>query len=137
MEIEENAEKSVTRRDFILGGLCVTACTTAASLMSKQAFAAGKEADEKKGEVIEASKLVPADNPMAQALKYSHDAAKSKFRTADKAGVKAKDQFCHNCQLFVATGTLKGSKDTVGKCQILPTGYVKGDGWCNSWVKKA
>lgn len=74
----------------------------------------------------------------AGSLKYCKDAdkaAKAKKPTcADRAKADRKDQYCHNCQLFKpARGE---GKAAVGKCLVLPTNFVHGNDWCNSWVKK-
>jgi hypothetical protein len=86
---------------------------------------------------IDAGKLLPDNNPLVIALKYTPDAAKAELRKAPRQGVEAKDQFCSNCQLYKAAGILKGTKEELGVCQMIPGGNVKAAGWCNSWVKKA
>lgn len=50
---------------------------------------------------------------------------------------KTKDpaKHCSNCQLFTKTGNKGGGE--VGKCQVLVGKLVKGEGYCNSWAKKA
>ncbi len=77
-------------------------------------------------------KLVPDTDPTAKALKYVHDA--SKAQRTDKGGVKAKDQSCANCQFYTKAGDIAGKE--VGKCLMIPSGMVKGAGWCASWAKK-
>jgi hypothetical protein len=82
-----------------------------------------------------ARKLVSEDDPVAKALKYVHDASKSKLRTNAKMGVAAKDQHCSNCAFFTAQPDFEGKK--VGNCTMIAAGYVEANGWCNSWAKKA
>ena len=64
----------------------------------------------------------------AKSLKYHHDA--SKAPRTDKAGVAAKDQFCHNCQF------IQSSSGEWRPCLIFPGKTVNQNGWCLSWSKK-
>ncbi len=77
-------------------------------------------------------KLVPDSDPTAKALKYVADGTKA--QRADKGGVAGKDQTCLNCQFYTKTGAIDGKE--VGKCIMIPSGMVKGAGWCASWTKK-
>ncbi len=137
MDRESNG---LDRRAFVLKGLTVSALGTMVAAVSTRAFAQGAApaapAAAPNAE-IEAAKLIPANNPLVVALKYSDDASKAELRKAARQGVEAKDQTCANCQLYKASGTLKGTKEELGVCQMIPGGLVKGAGWCNSWVKKA
>jgi hypothetical protein len=77
-------------------------------------------------------KLVdPAQNPIAKAIKYVHDATKAK--RADKMGVAAKDQLCSNCALYKPADKKIDKKD-VGNCSMIAGHYVAAAGWCASWV---
>ncbi|MGE0173521.1 MAG: high-potential iron-sulfur protein [Oligoflexales bacterium] len=81
-----------------------------------------------------AKKLVSEDDPVAKALKYTHDAATNPLRTKEKMGVQAKDQACKNCAFFSAAPKLDGVD--VGNCAMIASGVVKATGWCNSWAAK-
>lgn len=126
-------QKNVSRRAFMINGASTVALGTVASA----AVASGTMKKAADAAAIEAKDLVKEDNPLAKGLKYVMDATKAPERKTDRAGVKAADQFCEGCQLFTMPTTLKGTKEGVGKCQMIPTGYVKSKGWCNSWIKKA
>jgi hypothetical protein len=67
---------------------------------------------------------VEESDPMAQGLKYVHDASAS--ARPDAA------QHCANCQLF--TGA-EGAE--WGPCAIFVGKSVNANGWCSSWVAKA
>lgn len=54
---------------------------------------------------------------------------------ADKGGVSFDKQKCSNCMFYTADGKVDGQD--VGKCTLFQNLYVKGEGWCNSWAKKA
>jgi hypothetical protein len=81
-----------------------------------------------------AAKLVSEDDPVAKALKYSHDGTKNPLRDKEKSGVAAKDQACKNCAFFGNPTKLDGTD--VGSCAMIAAGLVKAGGWCNSWVIK-
>jgi hypothetical protein len=68
------------------------------------------------------------DDPTAKALKY-HDDATAAPRV-DRAGMPAKDQFCHNCNF------IKADSGEWRPCQIFPGKAVNANGWCASWSKK-
>lgn len=76
--------------------------------------------------------LVKESDPLPKGLGYVHDATKA--QRTDKAGTKAAEQLCSNCQFYMKNGEL--DKEEVGKCQIIPNGVVKAKGWCKSWIKK-
>lgn len=71
--------------------------------------------------------LVKEDETLPKALKYLHDATKSKDRKDPKA-------ICKNCSFYKPEGKI--GSDEVGKCQMFQKGVVKAGGWCTSWVKK-
>ena len=69
------------------------------------------------------------DDPMAAAMKYTHDAS-----TVDPAtrNNPAADQNCANCAL------IQGSDgDEWRPCQIFPGKAVAANGWCSVWAPKA
>jgi hypothetical protein len=68
------------------------------------------------------------DDPTAKALKYKHDAAEA--TRADKGGVAAAEQFCHNCKF------IQSDSGQWRPCQLFPQKAVNADGWCASWIAK-
>jgi hypothetical protein len=69
------------------------------------------------------------DDPTAMALKYHHDATAAP--RAEKSGVPAQDQFCHNCRFIQAdSGEWR-------PCQIFPGKAVNENGWCSSWMEQS
>lgn len=80
-----------------------------------------------------ALELVKESDPLPKGLGYLEDATKADRK--DKAGTKAADQLCSNCQFYVKAGEIE--KKEVGKCQLFPKGVVTAKGWCKSWIKKA
>ncbi len=137
-------KSQMSRRDLIMTGAGAAAMMPLA--LSSAVQAKDKKADDKKaaGKEIEEKLLLPKTHPMSTALKYYHDAGeatKAGVRKAEKFGVAADKQFCDNCALYKEPfGTLKGTKEAVGKCQMIVGGdntWVKAKGWCNSWQKKA
>mgnify|MGYP001822619965 FL=1 len=73
-------------------------------------------------------KLSP-DDPMAQAMKYTHDASTVDAATRPN---KAAEQNCANCAL------LQGSDGEEWRpCQIFPGKLVAANGWCSVWAPKA
>ena len=72
-------------------------------------------------------KLEESD-PMAQSLKYTHDAS-----TVDAASRPnpAAEQTCGNCAL------LQGEEGEWRPCQIFPGKLVNVNGWCSVWAPKA
>jgi len=69
------------------------------------------------------------DDPMAQAMKYTHDAS-----TVDPAARNnpAPEQNCANCAL------VQGSDGEEWRpCQIFPGKVVAAAGWCSVWSPKA
>ncbi len=69
------------------------------------------------------------DDPMAQAMKYTHDAS-----TVDPAtrNHPAAEQDCANCAL------IQGNDGEEWRpCQIFPGKVVAAAGWCSVWSPKA
>ena len=106
----------IRRRRALLGGVAVIASVPLAKVML--------------GARAEAAELphLTEDDPTAKALNYHHDA--SAAPRADKAGVAAKDQFCHNCNFIQA------SSGEWRPCQLFPGKAVNANGWCSSWMKQ-
>jgi hypothetical protein len=72
---------------------------------------------------------ISEDDPMAQSMKYTHDA--SSVDAASRANPAA-DQTCANCAL--AQGS---DGDEWRPCQIFPGKTVNANGWCSVWAPKA
>ena len=72
---------------------------------------------------------VSESDPMAQAMKYTHDAS-----TVDAASRNnpAADQTCANCALVQGA-----DGDAWRPCQIFPGKAVAAAGWCSVWAPKA
>ncbi len=69
------------------------------------------------------------DDPMAQAMKYVHDA--STVDPASRAN-PAPEQNCANCAL------IQGDEGAAWRpCQIFPGKLVNNNGWCQVWAPKA
>jgi hypothetical protein len=69
------------------------------------------------------------DDPMAQSLKYVHDA--SKVDPASRPN-PAEVQDCSNCAL------IQGDEGEQWRpCQIFPGKLVNNDGWCSVWAPQA
>lgn len=72
---------------------------------------------------------VEEGEPMAQAMKYTHDA--STVDASTRANPAA-DQTCANCAL------VQGPEgDEWRPCQIFPGKLVNNAGWCSVWAPKA
>lgn len=68
-------------------------------------------------------------DPMAQSLKYTHDA--SSVDAASRPN-PAEEQNCANCAL------IQGEEGSEWRpCQIFPGKLVNVDGWCSVWAPKA
>ena len=83
------------------------------------------------GREVQAGDLpqLSVDDPMAQAMKYTHDAS-----TVDPAtrNNPAAEQNCANCAL------VQGSDGEEWRpCQIFPGKAVAAAGWCSVWAPKA
>jgi hypothetical protein len=68
------------------------------------------------------------DDPMAQGMKYTHDA--STVDPATRAN-SAADQTCANCALVQGN-----DGDAWRPCQIFPGKVVNANGWCSVWAPK-
>ncbi len=68
------------------------------------------------------------DDPMAQAMKYTHDS--STVDPSTRANPAA-DQICANCALVQG-----GDGDVWRPCQIFPGKAVNAKGWCSVWAPK-
>ena len=69
------------------------------------------------------------DDPMAQGMKYTHDA--STVDPASRAN-SAADQTCANCALVQGN-----DGDAWRPCQIFPGKVVNANGWCTVWAPKS
>lgn len=71
---------------------------------------------------------ISEDDPVAQSLKYTHDAS-----TVDPATRPnpAQNQVCDNCAL------IQGEEGEWRPCQIFPGKLVNENGWCSVWAPKA
>ena len=69
------------------------------------------------------------DDPMAQAMKYVHDASKV---DPDTRANPAEVQNCANCALVQGA-----DGDAWRPCQIFPGKVVNAAGWCSVWAPKA
>lgn len=68
-------------------------------------------------------------DPVAQSLKYTHDA--SSVDAGSRAN-PAPDQKCSNCALVQGE-----DGDAWRPCQIFPGKLVNAGGWCSVWAPKA
>jgi hypothetical protein len=69
------------------------------------------------------------DDPMAKAMKYTHDASSVDPSTRNNP---APEQNCANCAL------IQGEDGAAWRpCQIFPGKVVNADGWCSVWAPKA
>ena len=86
-------------------------------------------------DVPEKDLLKETDAP-AKAVNYCPDASHPKTCPAHAKADK-KDQKCQGCQFYTKAGEFKGAE--VGNCILFnaPKKYVKSNGWCQSFVKKA
>ncbi len=69
------------------------------------------------------------DDPMAQAMKYTHDASTVDSATRVNTAV---DQTCANCALVQGN-----DGDAWRPCQIFPGKAVNAGGWCSVWAPKS
>ena len=112
--IEETPLSKIARRKFIQ----LSAAATAGCL-----FQANRRA------VAQDMPKLALDDPMAQAMKYTHDA--STVDPASRANPAA-EQNCANCALIQGN-----DGDAWRPCQIFPGKLVAADGWCSVWAPKA
>jgi hypothetical protein len=84
----------------------------------------------KPGREAQASDLphLAEDDPMAQAMKYTHDSTSVDPSTRNNP---APEQHCSNCAL--AQGA---EGDAWLGCQIFPGKAVNANGWCSVWAPK-
>lgn len=69
------------------------------------------------------------DDPMAKAMKYTHDASTVDPSTRNNP---AAEQNCANCAL------IQGEDGAEWRpCQIFPGKAVNANGWCSVWAPKA
>ena len=128
---------SSPRRDFLK---FVGMSAGAVALFSRQTKLQAAETKAEPAKAGTAQNTAPATNlelvketdPLPKGLGYVADAKKGDRK--DKAGTKAADQTCLNCQFYTKAGVV--DKAEVGKCQLFPKGVVKAEGWCKSWIKK-
>ncbi len=69
------------------------------------------------------------DDPMAVAMKYTHDASSVDPATRNNP---AAEQNCANCALVQGN-----DGDEWRPCQIFPGKAVAANGWCSVWAPKA
>ena len=93
------------------------------------AAAAGYFMQDSREAVADELPKLTLDDPMAQAMKYTHDAS-----TVDAASRvnPAADQDCANCALIQGA-----DGDEWRPCQIFPGKSVAAAGWCSVWAPKA
>lgn len=113
---------SISRRSFLFVGAAALASASVLSRMGNLAYAADAELPLPK----------ESDEP-AKSLKYCADGDKPSKNCAARGAKDKKDQYCYNCQLFTK-GSGEG-KTAHGKCMIMPKNSVRGNAWCQSWVK--
>ena len=69
------------------------------------------------------------DDPMAQAMKYTHDATSV---DASSRTNPAADQSCGNCALVQGQDGVEWRA-----CQIFPGKVINAAGWCSVWAAKS
>lgn len=80
-----------------------------------------------------AQDAVAESEPMAQAMGYVEDAAKTDTAKFPKrAGEAGAQQFCYNCALYAGEADAE-----FAPCSIFQNRLVAGAGWCNVWVAKS
>ena len=101
----------IARRQFIqLSAVAAAAC-----------FARPRDAEAQ--DLVQISE----DDPVAQSLKYTHDASTVDAATRPNP---APDQTCDNCAL------IQGEEGEWRPCQIFPGKLVHESGWCSVWAPK-
>ena len=111
---EETPLSKIARRKFIKLSAVAAAGTFAVS---------GREA------MAEDLPQLSEDDPLAKAMKYTHDASSVDPATRNNP---AADQTCANCAL------IQGADGAAWRpCQIFPGKAVAADGWCSVWAPKA
>lgn len=71
---------------------------------------------------------IAEDDPVAQSLKYTHDASSVDPATRPNP---AENQTCANCAL------IQGEEGEWRPCQIFPGKLINENGWCSVWAPKA
>ncbi|HEX5765079.1 MAG TPA: high-potential iron-sulfur protein [Woeseiaceae bacterium] len=71
---------------------------------------------------------ISEDDPVAQSLKYTHDASTVDAATRPNP---AENQVCANCAL------IQGEEGEWRPCQIFPGKLINENGWCSVWAPKA
>lgn len=112
--IEESSLSKIARRKFIQ----LSAATAAGYFMQTSRDATAQDLPQ-----------LTLDDPMAQAMKYVHDASTVDPTTRANS---AEDQVCANCALV-----LGNDGDEWRPCQIFPGKSVNAKGWCSVWAPKA
>ncbi len=113
-EIEETPLSKIARRKFIQ----LSAAAAAGCFMQ----------DSRKAMADDLPQL-STDDPMAQAMKYTHDASTVDPATRVNPAV---DQSCANCALVQGN-----DGDAWRPCQIFPGKAVNAGGWCSVWAPKS
>ena len=90
--------------------------------------AAGVIASPSRQAVAQDAPKVAEDDPMAQGLKYTHDASTVDPSTRPNP---AADQTCDNCMLIQGN-----DGDEWRPCQLFPGKVVAAAGWCSAWAPK-
>ncbi len=124
---ENEMEAEMNRRSFL--GASAVALGAASFFKSAFVFAQGAAKDA----AVKASEIFKTGEPTTVA-QFCTD-VKDKKACPERQKPERKDQYCDNCQFYVAAG-----KDA-GKCQLIPPKgekkYVGAKAWCQTWVKKA
>jgi hypothetical protein len=118
MEATVKREQLINRRNFLKMGIKASGGALALSAIPIHLVAADE---------------VTEDEPLAQAMGYSADAATvdtAKF--PKRAGEAGANQFCNNCALYAGS-----ADDATAPCSIFQNRLVRGAGWCNAWVAKS
>lgn len=111
-------EQLINRRNFLKMGIKASGGALALSAIPIHLVAADE---------------VTEDEPLAQAMGYSADAATvdtAKF--PKRAGEAGANQFCYNCALYAGAADAE-----LAPCSIFQNRLVRGAGWCNAWVAKS
>jgi hypothetical protein len=85
--------------------------------------AAGLRVHAQEGQGTE--QTVQSTDPLAQALKYTENAASA------PTDLRKPDSFCHNCHFYQGKG-----ETGFGPCQVFQGKLVAAAGWCSSWTMK-
>jgi hypothetical protein len=124
MNIRKISSHGLDRRGFVKGVVLALAVVPLISFLQ----ACKGESD---APPVGMTAVDPEKDPTAKALGYHADATKVDPATWPKRGPEGQDQFCNNCSFYTAQDA------KWGKCTLIPSGAVKGEGWCNSWTPKA